>query len=234
MASEKLTVAQLQLMERGTTAEVYQVPTGEALKVFPLHWQEPTVLLAENRLEELLEALEEIKVPLVPNTEVIGIRYRGYYPKAVRMQKIPEGSYRSVGTDVIANVEKTCMRCSEIIGILHASGIVIDPLEKVGISSHQQPQLYAIFYYVSGEVTVFDWTNLSLVRWLVSRSQSPVGAWVKQIEDDLTGLNCFNPLFAGRRLNLEYYQKTFIELCPNEKVRVAHQRMIERNKGIRL
>lgn len=229
MTAERLDIAQLQQLGKGTTAEVYRLPsTGKVLKVFPTNRWIPTALSLENGLHDLLYQLQQANVPMIPGTEVVQIAVDGYSPQAAIMDNV-SGNLQGVGKDVLDKTEAICIKLSEIIGTLHAHGIVIDPFEKGKTSSHIAPQLFAIFHKVEGEVAVFDWTNLALASWFENE-------WINEMKRDLIGQRDFSLLFSGgwRRLNLKHYQETFRKLCQDEDIKVEHKKMIAGLMGLYL
>lgn len=222
-----------ELLGRGTTAEVYALPGNQALKAFPFRERMPSTLADTNRLPELLGTLQAAGVRLIPETKVVEIEQAGYFPQAIKMRNVA----REI-TDLVQPIreinQQVCLDLSETIAKLHSQGIVIDRFVKGIISSHAAYQIYVIFVQVSNELTVFDWTNLALVKWFPS--SNPNKLWVEEVEKDLLGPNDYRVLFSGgaRRPFLEHYQKIFQQFCPNSEVKERHQQMIKSNLVIRL
>lgn len=237
----------------GNTAVILQQPgTKEVLKAFPKAkigkkfgtspGERPSFLENDDRLNQLLAVLSNNNIPLRPNSRVVEITGKSFFPRGIMMNQVLERP-KLIRDEVNASDPTTCIQTSEIIGQLHAHGVTIDPAEKGSYSSHKLQQLFAVFLRVGDEIQVLDWTNLALVHWIhedqklfyesipyAPQPESLEQIWVREIKEDISGMSKFFQLFRGNRFQYldTSYRQSFAETCSDPAVRDQHLSWLDR------
>ena len=159
------------IVGKGSTAVIRQIPhTDLALKVFStlpcLEWIIPTKEGGAKRsttaLRELYDCLLQAQAPLPKKTMLVDLTLTSSYqpdnyPDGIVMKYVPQ---LTMGVERWLHQEPFVNSYVELLGRLHAKGIVISPEDLRRAHHHKNQALYHIPALVDEQLILFDWTNL--------------------------------------------------------------------------
>ncbi len=168
-----------EIVGEGNTAKIYKIPeTDLVLKIFS-SWPFTEFGLRrknDNGLAELYGALLTARAPLLPKTNILPLNknpayVEGMYPYGIFMQYKP---HLEMGFKTSSFHDKYLLKnYLELLGRLHAQGIIVSPLE-LELGRHKKNQAFVhIPAIIDSKLTLVDWTNFSLVKQVIAFGNIP-------------------------------------------------------------